>query len=148
MKILLSIILTLNIGLMYAQGIKEISKRYEEVNNGIKQSIDQFKKGEPEGAHYYTNELVVNKNNKQWPAVGIYKKTITFWYTDDPNHNEDEDGISVLDKITVVENSTYTQNSEYLFNDKGELIFYYFFYIHNSGKPDKEEYRFYYTKSG
>ncbi len=55
-----------------------INKRYEEVRSNIEQSINHFKSGDSEAAYYYMNELVVSKNDRQWRAVGNYKKNSTF----------------------------------------------------------------------
>lgn len=72
----------------------------------------------------YSNELVVNKGDKSWPAVGIYRTVVKFYYTfgdreKDPYPNR-------LLKMTVTtDRSDRHEYAEYLFNPGGQLIFYY-----------------------
>lgn len=151
MKYFLLLISVHLISFIHAQEkqIKDISDIYKTVTA----SIDSAEKDADYMMYgpYYCNQLLVNTGNKPWRAVGIYEKNIKFWYIDEPNHNKEIDveknGIGVLRKISTVVHSTYTENSEYLFNEKGQLIFFYYKYNYNNGDPETQEYRFYFSKN-
>ncbi|CAN5397615.1 hypothetical protein BH10ACI2_BH10ACI2_02080 [soil metagenome] len=70
------------------------------------------------------NELVINKRNHQWRAVGIYNLDYKFFY-----HGGDSEQHMYPDQLVkaVVEkkisNRNYTE--EYLFSDAGVLMFYF-----------------------
>lgn len=97
--------------------IDEIRQIYTETNRLIAQS-----ETEAEGGGVFLTELVINKNNASYPAVGVYNSTIKFYYkfgdnTKDPYPNR-------LMKIVVKANhSAMTDDSEYLFDTFGDLIF-------------------------
>lgn len=99
--------------------IDEIRRLYEQVNAQIVES-----ESVAEGTGVYCNELLVNKGDKSWPAVGIYRIAYKFYYTfgdreKDPYPNR-------LLKITVTANRSDRQESaEYLFNPTGQLVFYF-----------------------
>ncbi|HPI00278.1 MAG TPA: hypothetical protein PK772_08110 [Chitinophagaceae bacterium] len=148
MKYTLTLFFTLIISSsIYAQSekIKQIRSDYEETTAAINSCDD-----DPE-CTFYCNQFTINSNNKAWRAVGIYNKTIKFWYTDQPDMNTEggagKDGIGVLKKITITTKSTYTENLEYLFDDKGQLQFFYYTYAYNTQDPEKQEYRFYFSNN-
>lgn len=98
----------------------------------------------------YCNELVVNSKNNQWRAVGVFKKIIQFWYTDQPEFYKEEypeqgeTGVGALQKVVIETKSTYRENIELLF-DKGNLVFFYYNYAYNQEPTEKQEYRFYFS---
>lgn len=72
----------------------------------------------------YCNELVVNKENKSWPAVGIYRTVFRFYYTF--GDREKNPYPNRLLKISVTTSrSDRREYAEYLFNPAGQLIFNY-----------------------
>jgi len=79
---------------------------------------------EPEHSNIYLTELAVNKGNGSYPAVGIYRPLVKFFYTygdreKDPYPNR-------LTKIVVtVDRSDRKEYSEYCFNESQQLISYH-----------------------
>ncbi len=105
-----------------AQTEAEIRTHYQEINKQIAESIQNGYEGS-----LYCNEWNTNKNDKSWPAVGIYHETTSFWYDDDPNHISpaERDPKLVLQKVVVIRKSSHlTANEEYLFKN-GKLVFFY-----------------------
>lgn len=105
---------------------QRVDKRVEEIKRLYTQVNEQIAESErvEESTGVYCNELVVNKGDKSWPAVGIYRTVVKFYYTFgdreiDPYPNR-------LLKITVTtKRSARQEYAEYLFNPVGQLIFYY-----------------------
>jgi hypothetical protein len=105
---------------------QHLDKRVEEIKRLYTQVNEQIAESErvEESTGVYCNELVVNKGDKSWPAVGIYRTVVKFYYTFgdreiDPYPNR-------LLKITVTtKRSDRQEYAEYLFNPAGQLIFYY-----------------------
>jgi hypothetical protein len=101
-------------------------KRIEAIKRISRQVNEQIAESErvEEGTGVYCNELVVNKRDKPWPAVGIYHRVIRFYYTfGDREKNPYPDRLL---KITVTtKRSDKHEYAEYLFNPAGQLIFYY-----------------------
>ena len=79
---------------------------------------------EPEYSNIYQTELAVNKGNGSYPAVGIYRPVVKFYYTygdreKDPYPNR-------LMKIVVsIDRSDRHEQSEFTFNEAGQLVFYF-----------------------
>jgi hypothetical protein len=102
----------------------DIRKHYNEVNEQIKESIEQGFEGP-----LYQNQLVINKNGRSWPAVGNYSDTVNFWYDDPPDHlpESERNPKGVLLKVTNSRlASGFRAIEEYLYKD-GKLLFYYSF---------------------
>jgi len=107
-------------------GAQEEDRRIAEIRRLSTQVSEQIAESErnAEGSGVYCNELVVNKGDKSWPAVGIYKTVFSFYYTfgdreKDPYPNR-------LLKVTVTTNrSNRHEYAEFLFNPAGQLIFYF-----------------------
>jgi hypothetical protein len=80
-----------------------------------------------EAAPLFCNEVVTNRYDGSWRAVGNYSRKAAYWYSDQPEfaryQNAPEE--SVLIKVEVQETAAVRSLAdEYLF-DKGELVFYY-----------------------
>lgn len=122
-KILVFIILLLcSVSFSFSQTekrIEEIRKIYQEVN---KKAAECEENGDTSTT--FLTEMIVNKNSGPYPAVGIYKTTVKFYYTfGDREKNPYPDRLL---KITVTTNrSNRTESSEFLFDEKGRLIFYF-----------------------
>jgi len=86
---------------------------------------------EPEHSNIYLTELAVNKGNGSYPAVGIYRPLVKFFYTygdreKDPYPNR------LIKIVVTVERSDRKEYSEYCFNESRQLI------SHFSKKDDVE----------
>jgi hypothetical protein len=114
------------VGYVLQVGAQEADKRIEAIRLQARQVDEQIAESErvEESNGIYCNELVINKGDKSWPAVGIYRTIVKFYYTfgdreKDPYPNR-------LLKITVTtKRSDRHEYAEYLFNPLGQLIFYY-----------------------
>lgn len=99
--------------------IEEIRKIYKETNEKIAESN---KNGE--FSTIYLNELIVNKNNGSYPAVGIFQTVVKFYYTF--GDREINPYPNRLLKIEIeTKRSANTEKNEFLFNEKEKLIFYF-----------------------
>jgi len=101
-------------------------KRIEEIRRLDRQVNEQIAESErvEEGTGVYCNELVVNKRDKPWPAVGIYQTVFKFYYT--YGDREKNPYSNRLLKITVTTRRSARQEyAEYLFNPALQLIFYF-----------------------
>ncbi|HMU44863.1 MAG TPA: hypothetical protein PKC72_00785 [Chitinophagaceae bacterium] len=133
-----------------AQSENDIRNYYNEVNNQIKESIENGYEGP-----LFNNHWIVNKNGRSWPAVGIYEGITDFWYNDTPDHIDEGQKLeTVLLKVITKQRSTsYVINEEYLFQN-GKLVFFYSrldeggdiwetrYFFNFSGKEIKEKIRF------
>lgn len=125
-----------------AQTESDIRKHYNDVNKRIEESIQQGFEGP-----LYQNQVVVNKNSKSWPAVGIYTETTDFWYDDPPDHLPavERNPKNVLLKINISRKSSHLMtNEEYLYKD-GNLLF---FYSHEGEEGNECETRVYFNNKG
>jgi hypothetical protein len=76
----------------------------------------------PEYSSIFVTELIVNKNNAPYPAVGIYNSTVRFYYT--YGDREKDPYPYRLLKVTVTKRrSLEVESYEYLYSDGGELLF-------------------------
>ena len=106
-------------GQQYDKPVEAIRRQSQQINEQIAES-----ERAEEGNGIYCNELVINKRNKSWPAVGIYRTVISFYYTF--GDREQNPYPNRLLKITVTTNrSARHEYAEYIFNPTGRLIFYY-----------------------
>jgi hypothetical protein len=120
----------------------DIRKHYNEVNEQIKESIEQGFEGP-----LYQNQFVINKNGRSWPAVGNYSDTVNFWYDDPPDHlpASERNPKGVLLKVTNSRlASGFRAIEEYLYKD-GKLLFYYSF---EAEEGKKWETRVWFNKKG
>lgn len=102
-----------------AKRIEEIRKIYAETNEKI---AECEKDGET--SIVYLSELVLNKNNGSYPAVGIFRSTVKFYYT--YGDREKNPYPNRLLKISITtKRSANTENKEFLFDENEKLIFYF-----------------------
>ena len=120
-KILITILTCLPV-FGFSQSENDIRKYYQDVNKQIQTSID----GGMEGP-LYCNEMVLNKNMKSWPALGVYQDSSNFWYDDDPNHlsTKDRDPKVVLVKVTVNRRTASLVTTEEYLYKSGRLVFFF-----------------------
>jgi hypothetical protein len=91
----------------------------------------------PEYSSVFRTELAVNKGNGSYPAVGIYRPVVKFYYTygdreKDPYPNR------LLKIVVTIDRSDRKEQTEFTFNDVGQLIFYF-------EKQDEIERRLYFA---
>lgn len=112
--------------------ITEIRRLYEQTNRQIEQAEEDYGASE-----VYLNEIVINKGGASYPAVGIYRKTIRFYYTfGDREYNPYPDRLM---KITVTtERSARHEYAEFIFDVSGMLVFAF-------EKNDESETRYYFS---
>lgn len=99
--------------------IDAIRKLVEKINEDVARSD-----AEPEYSNIYATELAVNKGNGSYPAVGIYRPVVKFYYT--YGDREKNPYPNRLLKIVVsVDRSDRHEQSEFTFNEAEQLIFYF-----------------------
>ena len=100
--------------------IENIRKIYTEIS----QNISATEKTEESGrtSEIAVNELVVNKLNKSWAAVGNYKVVYRFYY-----QNQDEEPYPTqLVKVTrSTESAARKYFEEFVYDENDKLIFYF-----------------------
>lgn len=113
-----------------------IRARYQAVNMGI--AACDAKPEEPCG--YYLDLLSVNKRNAPWAAVGIFQSEQQFWYY---SYEGDEGSKMQLAKINIASSrSDRKEHEEFLFDEQGNLCFYFFKMTGSDAKT--QEARFYF----
>jgi hypothetical protein len=112
--------------LLFAAGTLAQSDRRVDAINTLRAKIDQDiarSEAEPEYSNIYLTELAVNKNNGSYPAVGVYRPVVKFYYT--YGDREKEPYPNRLLKIVVsVDRSDRKEYSEFVFDDAEQLVFY------------------------
>lgn len=99
--------------------IENIKKLYRETNEKIAESNENG-----ESSSIYLTELVVNKNNGSYPAVGIFQTVYKFYYT--YGDREKNPYPNRLLKIEIeTKRSANVEKHEFLFNEKEQLVFYF-----------------------
>ncbi len=104
------------------KAVAQIKRLYEEIG----QKIELSERGSEESAYagIVCNELVFNRNEHVWPAVGNYQATYKFYYDSaqtEEHHYPDRLRKAVM-KSHMSDRSYY---EEYLFDEAGALVFYY-----------------------
>lgn len=110
-----------------AGGIQSIRNLYVEVNNGV------------EGGSYYCTEVRMNPEDKSYPAVGTFIKTIAFFWDIDP---ENDLTPSVFFIRINSQHAAIEEYEEFLFNPDGTLAFFF-----RKGGIEQIEERFYFNGS-
>lgn len=115
-----------------AGSIDSIKRTVQKINEDIAKMEES-----PEYSSIFLTELAVNKGNGSYPAVGIYRPVVKFYYTygdreKDPYPNR------VLKIIVTIDRSDRKELSEFTFNDAGQLIFFF-------EKKDETERRLYFA---
>ncbi|MCD9189602.1 MAG: hypothetical protein LUM44_24565 [Pyrinomonadaceae bacterium] len=99
--------------------IEHIRKLYRETNEKIAEANENG-----EYSSVYLTEMVVNKNNGSYPAVGIFQTTYRFYYT--YGDREKNPYPNRLLKIGIeTKRSANIEKYEFLFNEKEQLVFYF-----------------------
>lgn len=100
---------------------KEINTIRDEYTK-VKLEIEKIEKDEDAAFQSYlaVNELVINKLNKSWPAVGNYTETYRFYYKQ-AGEEPYPDHLVFVTRTTVSAARKYYK--EYLFDDSKKLVF-------------------------
>lgn len=111
----------------------------------VKKTIENQK---PDSAwYYYSDQIVRNRQDLPWRAIGIFHDTLTFWYDDlmSATIEENENGDST-DALVLVTSSSQ-MSMMYLYREwlflEGNLIFYYDRMI-GYDEESSWEYRYYF----
>jgi hypothetical protein len=98
--------------------IDEITRIYRETNEKIAETEENG-----EYSSTFLTELVVNKNNGSYPAVGLYRTVAKFFYTyGDREKNPYPNRLLKIELET--RRAANVEKYEYLFNDREQLVFY------------------------
>lgn len=131
-----SFLLLLFCGLfVFAQTEKQIDaiKRiYKETNEKVAECEENG-----EYSSTFLSEMVVNKNNGSYPAVGTFKSVFKFYYTYG-NREKNPYPNRLLKIIIETKRAANSEKYEYLFNEKENLVFYF-------EKKEDTEFRVYYS---
>lgn len=103
----------------------QTDRRIAAISN-LRQKIDQDiarSEAEPEYSNIYLTELAVNKNNGSYPAVGIYRPVVKFYYTYGDREKEPYPN-RLLKIVVAVDRSDRREYSEFLFNETEQMVFY------------------------
>ena len=112
--------------LLFAGGaFAQSDPRIESIKR-LRAKIDQdiaASEAEPEYSNIYLTELAVNKNNGSFPAVGIYRPVVKFYYTYGDREKEPYPN-RLLKIVVAVARSDRQEYSEFVFNDAEQMVFY------------------------
>ncbi len=100
--------------------IEQIRKTYAEISQIIEASEKDADAEQPSG--YAVNELVINKSNISWAAVGNYRVVYRFYY----QNKGEEPYPTQLVKVTKTTESAARQYYEEFVYDKTENLIFYF----------------------
>jgi hypothetical protein len=120
------IILTFLAAFAFPLSAQQVDSRIERIRRITTQINEQVAESErvEEGTGIYCNELIVNRGDKSWPAVGIYRTVVSFYYTF--GDREKNPYPNRLLKITLnTQRSDRIEHAEYIFDPAQQLIFYY-----------------------
>jgi hypothetical protein len=122
--------------------VEAIRREYVRVNQLIEKAQPCREKGENYESIFCT-EIDVNKGGRSrnnYPAVGTYEEVHRFFY--DYGKEEGEYPDTLVKATSTSYNAARRYNAEFLFNQEGELIFYY-----SKAEADKQpEVRCYFAK--
>lgn len=102
--------------------VEKIQKYYADISEKARLCETDDERGE--FGDLVMNELVINKRNRQWRAVGKYNLTYKFFYRggDSEKHMYPDQ----LVKVVVDKNiSNRKYDEEFLYSNSGDLMFYF-----------------------
>jgi len=112
--------------LLFATGTLAQTDRRVEAINTLRAKIDRdiaASEAEPEYSNIYLAELAVNKNNGSYPAVGVYRPVVKFYYTYGDREKEPYPN-RLLKIVVAVARSDRQEYSEFVFNESEQMVFY------------------------
>lgn len=130
--VIITAALALNVAAQTDKRVASIRELYERTNAMVADC-----EADGESSSTYLTELVINKNNGSYPAVGIFRTVAKFYYT--YGDREKNPYPTRLMKIVVeTKRSNRVDKSEFLFDENEKLVFYF-------GKNDDGEKRVYFA---
>lgn len=117
----------------------QTDRRIEAINKLVQKTDADVAKSEqePEYSNIYLTELAVNKGNGSYPAVGVYRPVVKFFYT--YGDREKNPYPNRLVKIIVsIDRSDRHEQTELTFDEAEQLVFYF-------EKKDDAERRIYFA---
>lgn len=109
-----------------AQTTDKTVEKIRTIYNGVAEQVRIVESDEEHGQYddLYMNELVINKLNHEWRAVGKHVLTYKFYYKGGDSEEHLYPDQLVMVKVTrAVSNRSYTE--EYLYSETGVLMFYF-----------------------
>ena len=100
--------------------VEKIRTYYTEVTE--KATAAETEDDQGEFGDLIMNELVINKRNHQWRAVGRFQETYKFFYK---TTGEDLYPETLVKVVVDRHASSRSYTEEYLYNEKGALLFYF-----------------------
>lgn len=118
------LLLLLIVPTAFAQSTEKTVEKIRGVYNAVSQKAAAAETDDDQGEYgdLIMNELVINKRNHQWRAVGIFNETYKFFYKTTGEDLYPETLVLVKTERRV---SSRAYTEEYLFNEKGTLLFYF-----------------------
>ncbi len=104
----------------------QTEKQIEAIKQIYKETNEKIAECEENGEYSSTflSELVVNKNNGSYPAVGIFNSVFKFYYTYG-NREKNPYPNRLLKVVIETKRAANAEKYEYLFNEKENLVFYF-----------------------
>jgi len=104
------------------RSVENIRKTYTNVAEKARLAENDDEQGQ--FGELVMNEIVINKRNHQWRAVGIYGQTFRFFYK-----GGDTEAHMYPDQLVMIKTerrvSSRTYREEFLYDGSGRLIFYF-----------------------
>ncbi|MBN1151130.1 hypothetical protein JXA84_07945 [candidate division WOR-3 bacterium] len=127
-RIFFVVLAFLLISQIHAETIEEIREAYNKANEMINNQ------------ELYVTEMKINSSGIPFPGSGIYEKKVFLYWECNPELDDFYHLVKVHCRKTI---SAFEEYSEMLFNDKGQLIFFY--RKGGYGENQDEETRFYFS---
>ncbi len=129
-KIFLVLLVCLFVNSAQAQTVEKNVEKIRNFYNDVGKKTGFIEQGGEQGNYgeLVSNELVINKYEHSWPAVGIYKSTYKFFYEfskDDPNKDPNPYPDRLVKIVVDSQMSTRRYHQEFLYDKTGALIFYF-----------------------
>lgn len=118
------LILTFTFSISAQQNVEKQVEQIRKVYTEISQKIEASEKDEDAGrmSELAVNELVVNKLNKSWAAVGNYRVVYRFYYQ---NKGEEPYPDQLVKVTKTTESAARRYYEEFVYNTADNLIFYF-----------------------
>ena len=104
------------------RAVEKIRTYYREISEKVRLAETDDEQGQI--GDLVMNELVINKRNHQWRAVGIFRETYKFFYQggDSEEHLYPD---QLVKAVVTKRISSRNYTEEYLYSASGELMFYF-----------------------
>ncbi len=108
------------------RAVAQSTGQIEAIKRLCRKTDEQIAQSEqsPETATTFLTELAVNKNLSPYPAVGIYKTVVSFYYTFG-DRDKDPYPKRLLKIVVATDRSDRKEHSEFVFDEAEQLVFYF-----------------------